>query len=68
MCRVFVAPSDDGIYYNFEFNAIGTCLMGSGTGRHDRKRSDPSVIAGIRYLASAGSLPCLKEKVILNGS
>ena len=53
----FVAPSDDGIYYNFEFNAIGTCLMGSGTGRHDRKRSDPSVIAGIRYLASAGSLP-----------
>ena len=23
----FVAPSDDGIYYNFEFNAIGTGLM-----------------------------------------
>lgn len=53
----FVAPSVDGIYYNFEFNAIGTCLMGAGTGRHDRKRSDPSVVAEIRHLASAGNLP-----------
>ena len=24
----FVSPEDDGIYYNFEFNGIGTCLMG----------------------------------------
>ncbi len=53
----FVSPSDDRIYYNFEFNAIGTCLMGAGTGRHDRKRADSSVIAEIRRLASAGSSP-----------
>jgi len=53
----FVSPSDDGIYYNFEFNAIGTCLMGAGTGRHDRKRADPRVIAEIRRLASAGNRP-----------
>lgn len=53
----FVSPSDDGIYYNFEFNAIGTCLFGAGTGRHDRKRADPSVIAEIRRLASAGNRP-----------
>lgn len=53
----FVSPADDGIYYNFEFNAIGTCLMGAGTGRHDRKRADPSVIAEIRRLASAGKGP-----------
>jgi len=53
----FVSPSDDGIYYNFEFNAIGTCLMGAGTGRHDRKRADSSVIDEIRRLASAGNSP-----------
>lgn len=53
----FVLPSGDGIYYNFEFNAIGTCLMGAGTGRHDRKRADPSVIKEIRRLASAGNRP-----------
>ncbi len=53
----FVAPSSDGIYYNFEFNAIGTCLLGTGTGRHDRKRVDPPVIAQIRFLPSAGNLP-----------
>ena len=37
----FVAPSDDGIYYNFELNAIGTCLMASGTGRGNRNRTRP---------------------------
>lgn len=58
----FVAPSNDGIYYNFEFNAIGTCLMGTGTGRHDRKRADPSVISKIRHLASAGNLPITEEE------
>jgi DNA-directed RNA polymerase beta subunit len=29
----FVSPEDDGIYYNLEFNGIGTCLMGTGTAR-----------------------------------
>ena len=24
----FVSPEDDGIYYNMEFNGIGTCLLG----------------------------------------
>ena len=58
----FVSPADDGIYYNFEFNAIGTCLMGAGTGRHDRKRADDSVIAEIRRLASAGKSPISESK------
>ncbi len=53
----FVAPVDDGIYYNFEFNGIGTCLMGSGTGRSDRKRADPEIIRSIRRQSSAGSKP-----------
>jgi len=50
----FVSPADDGIYYNLEFNAIGTCLMGSGTGRENRKRADPGIISGIRRKGSAG--------------
>jgi hypothetical protein len=53
----FVQPEDDGIYYNIEFNAIGTCLMGAGTGRNDLTRLRPGLIAKIRRLASAGDQP-----------
>ena len=54
----FVSPSDDGIYYNLEFNGIGTCLMGSGTGRDNSSRADPEIINRIRRKSSVG------EKVI----
>ena len=50
----FVSPGDDGIYYNFEFNGIGTCLMGVGRGREGRKRANPDVISAIRRLAIPG--------------
>jgi hypothetical protein len=53
----FVSPSDDGIYYNFEFNPIGTCLLGCGTGRADSKRVDPETVNKIRRLGSEGSVP-----------
>ncbi|HEX2974977.1 MAG TPA: carbohydrate-binding family 9-like protein [Bacteroidales bacterium] len=53
----FVSPFQDGIYYNMEFNALGTCLMGCGTGRADRERADPLVIEGIRRLSSEGNKP-----------
>jgi len=58
----FVLPEDDGVYYNLEFNGIGTCLFGSGTGRNDNKKADPEVISRIRRLCSAGIYP-IKEKV-----
>lgn len=58
----FVSPSDDGIYYNLEFNALGTCLLGCGTGRADRERVDPHVIAGIRCLSSEGNTPFPEKK------
>jgi len=48
----FVSPADDGIYYNLEFNAAGTCLMGCGTGRAGRNRGNPSVISEIRRMAT----------------
>ncbi len=53
----FVAPESDGLYYNFEFNPIGTALMGSGHGRHDSSRSDPSLVSSIRRLTTMGREP-----------
>jgi hypothetical protein len=53
----FVAPADDGLYYNFEFNAIGTCLMGIGKGRENRIPADPLIISKIRRKGSAGDRP-----------
>ena len=53
----FVSPEDDGIYYNFEFNPIGTTLMGSGHGRHDSARTDPAVVRKIRRLTTMGTEP-----------
>lgn len=53
----FVSPSTDGLYYNLEFNAIGTCLFGSGTGRSNNKKADTEIISKIRRMTSAGKKP-----------
>jgi hypothetical protein len=53
----FVSPEDDGIYYNLEFNGIGTCLLGSGTGRENSKRANPEIVSKIRRLTSVGNNP-----------
>ena len=55
--ELFIAPSDDGIYYNIEFNGIGTCLAGVGSSRHDRIRLDAALIDTIRRESSAGKDP-----------
>lgn len=57
----FVSPENDGIYYNFEFNGIGTCLLGTGTARENSKRVNPEVISKIRRITSVGTVP-VKEK------
>jgi hypothetical protein len=57
----FVSPADDGIYYNFEFNAIGACLLGTGTCRKDSSLAPSAVIEGIRRTGSSGTKP-FKEK------
>jgi hypothetical protein len=57
----FVSPSDDSQYYNFEFNAIGTCLLGTGTGRENRSLAPPEIISKIRRMTSAGSTPVKKK-------
>lgn len=58
----FVSPEDDGIYYNIEFNAIGTCLLGTGYDRSTSKRAEPEVISKIRRLSTEGTEP-IKERV-----
>lgn len=58
----FVSPEEDGIYYNMEFNGIGTCLLGSGKGRADSKRADQSVVSKIRRIATPGNNPVPEKK------
>jgi len=53
----FVSPEDDGIYYNLEINGIGTCLLGTGTGRTNSIRANPEIIQKIRRLSSVGDKP-----------
>jgi hypothetical protein len=62
----FVSPEEDGIYYNLEFNAIGTCLMGSGTSRQGNHLVAPDLISKIRILTSAGKSP-IEERAELFG-
>ena len=57
----FVSPEKDGIYYNIEFNGIGTCLLGTGTAREDSTRANPGIISKIRRLTSVGDKP-VKER------
>lgn len=57
----FVSPVDDGIYYNMEFNGIGTCLLGTGTGRENSTRVDPKIISKIRRKTTVGNQP-VKER------
>jgi hypothetical protein len=58
----FVSPANDGIYYNIEFNAIGTCLMGSGTCRDENTLAESSIISKIRRKTSVGEEPFAEIK------
>ncbi len=53
----FISPSDDKIYYNIEFNAIGACYIGAGTGRHDNKALKSEIVSLVRTLPSVGTVP-----------
>lgn len=53
----FVLQPGTSQYYNFEFNSIGTCYLGKGTGREDSVPLEPATVSGVRRLASLGSEP-----------
>ena len=58
----FVSPEDDGIYYNLEFNGIGTCLLGTGTSRENSRRASPEIVSKIRRLSSVGEKPVTEKE------
>ena len=58
----FISPSDDGIYYNFEFNCIGTRLLGWGKSREARNLVDPAIIEKIKTISTLGTEPFNEKK------
>lgn len=51
------AYEEDGIYYNMEFNCIGSLLLCQGAGRPNRERADKSVLSGVKRWSSLGRAP-----------
>ena len=58
----FVTPADDGIYYNFEFNCAGTCLLAAGASRNGREAARNQIISPIRRHPSLGRHPFGERK------
>ena len=58
----FVIPADDNIYYNFEFNCVGVCLLAAGEKRNNREAAQSSVISLIRRQPSLGKHPFAERK------
>ena len=55
--ELFIDPAGDGTYYNFEFNALGTLLLGFGANRLNREKSLPEITHLIKRLSSLGTIP-----------
>ncbi|WP_276496642.1 carbohydrate-binding family 9-like protein [Pontibacter litorisediminis] len=47
----FVCFANDSAYYNIEANCLGTCLVGYGPDRHNRKQLPAALISGIEHHA-----------------
>ena len=50
----FLTPANDGIYYNFEFNCAGVCLLAAGPSRNSREAASAETLGKIRRLPSLG--------------
>ena len=63
-CEFFVAPVDDGIYYNFEANCAGALLLEAGKGKGNQRIAAPqSVLDTVKRWASLGREPfALREE------
>ncbi|WP_439185408.1 carbohydrate-binding family 9-like protein [Carboxylicivirga taeanensis] len=56
-CVEFFIAFKDEEYYNFEFNCIGTQLVGLGVNNKDRKWLDKSLVEKIQTKSSLGTEP-----------
>ena len=57
----FIAVEGDDAYYNFEFNCIGTCLLGYGKNKHDRKLLPGDAVNTIQHIALVKSMKDIKK-------
>jgi len=55
--ELFISFGEEASYYNFEFNCIGTSLVGYGTGKHDRKLLPAHLISKIKYESAIDNHP-----------
>ena len=61
-CVEFFMTPDDEVYYNFEFNCAGTCLLAVGASRNDRESARNTIISPIRRQPSLGRHPFGERK------
>lgn len=59
--ELFISTNTHG-YYNFEFNAIGTCFASFGTSRTDRKLLSENAIKQISSFSTYGKTPFIEKK------
>lgn len=55
--ELFIDPANEGTYYNFEFNCIGTMLLGYGASRHNREQAPDEVFKEVKRKSSLGREP-----------
>ena len=53
----FIAPENDGVFYNFEINCIGTKLLYAGKTRNSRTPADDATIDRIIAESTLGNKP-----------
>lgn len=63
-CEFFIAPQDDGIYYNMECNCIGTLLIGVGKGRDNRLLATPDILQQVKRWTTLERKPTALQKGI----
>ena len=56
-CELFIAPADDGLYYNIECNCLGALYFCVGSGRNARERAPEGALASIGRWTSEGNGP-----------
>ena len=57
--ELFIDPSGDGTYYNFEFNALGTLLLGYGANRYNRESASLEITRQVKRLPTVGIIPSI---------
>ena len=60
--EMFIKPDRNDLYYNFEFNCIGVCLLSVGSARAGREMAKPEVLSQIRRKTSLERKPFAERK------